>query len=142
MGATRTRVLVLVLALGCVHQARAQSPLDPAGDEVELRARLAALDAYLADLQRPTRAYWATWLAVLSSIAVSQTTVAIFADEPADRTRAITGASLSGAGTIITAFVPVPGRYGSDRLRSMPERTRAERLAKLEAGERWLHREA
>jgi hypothetical protein len=142
MGVAATRVLALVLVLGCVNQARADALAAPAADEVELRARLASLDAYLADLQRPTRAYWATWLAVLSTIAASQATVAVIADEPAQRTQAITGASLSSAGTLITAFVPVPGRFASERLRRMPQGTRAEQLAKLEAGERWLRREA
>jgi hypothetical protein len=138
------RVLALVVVLGCVSQARAQHvPLATAdSEELALRARLAALDAYLGDLQRPTRAYWATWLAVLSSIAAGQATLAIIEDEPAARTQAIVGASLSSAGAIITAFVPVPGRFAADRLRRMPEGTRAEQLAKLELGERWLRREA
>jgi hypothetical protein len=147
MGKLARHLLVVALALGCAVQARAQAASqvsEQAGDS-DLRARLDALDAYLADLQRPSRAYFGTWVGLLGALGAGQATLYLVDKNPdnqAQRTGYLTGASLSVIGALAVAFTPSPGRQASTRFRSLPERTRAEQLAKLEAGERWLAREA
>ncbi len=116
--------------------------IEPETNASELDAKLAALDAYLLDLQRPTRAYWGTWIAVLGALAVGQGTQAAFEDDTASRAGLLVGAGLSTAGLTLVLIAPTPGRYASYRYRALPSHSEDEKQRKLTQGETWLASEA
>ncbi len=131
----------LILSLLALPQASfAQSPEAEAAPELD--AKLASLDAYLKDLERPSRAYFGAWISILGGLALGQGTLAAFEDDKATRARYIVGSSLSTAGLTLVLVAPTPGRYGSSRYRRLPSGTAEEKQSKLIQGETWLAGEA
>lgn len=108
----------------------------------DLDARLLSLDAYLKDLERPSRAYFGAWISILGGLALGQGTLAVFEDDKATRARYIVGSGLSTAGLTLVLIAPTPGRYGSSRYRRLPSGTVEEKQSKLIQGETWLAGEA
>lgn len=131
------------LAWLTVSVAHAQSPyrLEDATDE-QLEARIAALDTYFLDVQRPTRAYVGGWIAALGALAIGQGVMALYQDEPSERMALIGGSAMSAAGAVVVASIPAPGRYAYKRFSRMTANNRAERIAKVRAGEVMLAGEA
>jgi hypothetical protein len=110
--------------------------------EEALDARLNTLDAYLADLQRPSRLYWYGWLTTQTVLVAGQTLLALNTDEKPVKTGYIVGASVSGASLVMILISPFPGRYASSRYRAMSTSSREQKELKLAAGEGWLMAQA
>lgn len=134
--------VALALLLACINGARAQDP-DPYKSEPSTVDRsIATLDAYLQRLERPARMHYGIWMAVLSALAAGQGVMAIFEDEPSERTALWGGFALSTAGIVVLASLPSPGRHAAERLRRMPSLTIEEKAKKVAYGERVLAYEA
>jgi hypothetical protein len=132
-----SRLLVVSVLCMSARPVRAQDA-EPSSEQ-----RIRTLDAYLHDIQRPTRVYWGVWLSILASLAVVQTTLAVVSDAGSiDRATFATGAGLSVAGVVALFAFPHPGLYASRRFRALPEGNEQEKLAKIAAGEALLHGEA
>lgn len=110
--------------------------------EEQLEARLETIDAYLYDLQRPSRLYWYGWLATQTVLTAGQALFAVQADERNIKTGYIVGASVSGASLLLLLVSPFPGRYASSKYRALPTSTREQKELKLAAGEGWLTAQA
>lgn len=110
--------------------------------EEQLDARLETIDAYLYDLQRPSRLYWYGWLATQTALTAGQALFAVQTDERNVKTGYIVGASVSGASLLLLLVSPFPGRYASSRYRDLPTSTRDQKELKLAAGEGWLTAQA
>ena len=107
-----------------------------------LDARIGELERALADVRRPTRAYYAGWLGAMSVMAVGQGTIGLLADDRAVRESMFLGAGLTVAGIGLLLITPSPGRYGADELHGMPASSLAEQRAKAARGEQLLRGEA
>ncbi len=117
-------------------------PIDaPEDEQATVAARLRTTVGYLEALQRPTRAYWGTWVAVMSSLTLAQAIPPFFEEDRAARATSIVGASYSAAGLGLVLVSPAPGRYAARRLRAMPEDTHEQRVRKLAEAERLLEGE-
>jgi hypothetical protein len=139
-------VLSLSVSLAlCATRTHAQdAPSTGASDAVALDARAAELERALADVQRPTRMYFAGWMSALAALAVGQGIIAFTADglPKGQREGMWLGAGLSVVGVGIMGITPFPGRYGAEELRGMPANTLAEKRAKVARGEELLEGEA
>jgi hypothetical protein len=116
--------------------------MDPAVESAELDLRLAALDAYLADMQPRSRSYFGAWISMMSILAGGQAAQAAFEDDKAERAGLITGASFSTLGLTLVLIAPTPGRYGHKRFSQMPQGTLEEKRRKANQGEEYLRGEA
>jgi hypothetical protein len=85
--------------------------------------------------------YW-SWMAVNSGAVVGLSIAAGVADETPDRVDYASQAGLAALGVADLLFRPLEARYGADPIRQMPETTREEKLAKLQAAEDLLYRNA
>lgn len=131
----------LACALCAVPFASAQ-PTETSTNDAELDARLTALDAYLADMQRPSRIYFGSWVSILSLLCVGQGVQAVFEEDTPTRASLIVGSSLSAAGLTLVLIAPSPGRHGSKRFRAVPTHSLDWRREKLRQGEAFLSGEA
>lgn len=105
----------------------------------DLDARLVALDAYLADMQRPSRLYWWSWVSVQTVLTGGQLLLGLQAEKgTAERGSNLIGAATSGTSLALLLVGSYPARSASKKFRSMPQDTPEDKEAKALAGENWL----
>jgi hypothetical protein len=135
--------LSVSLLVCATHAHSEDAPLEGPADPAALDARAAELEHALADVQRPTRMYFAGWLSALSALAVGQGVAALTIDMPQGQRESMwLGSALSVLGVGIMVITPFPGRYGAEELRGMPASTLAEKRVKVARGEELLEGEA
>jgi len=117
-----------------------QGEADPAaaGPSLDLDARLAVMDEYLADVQGPTRRYFYTWLVTQTALTAAQAYVALTWDRRVVKGSYYIGTALSGASLALFLLQPKPAINGSRKFRALPDGTPEEKQAKLEQGEAML----
>jgi hypothetical protein len=116
---------------GGSSNARASVPLD-------LDARLAALDGYLEDIDKPTRRYFYTWLGVQSALTVGQVVIAFTADDTPTRGTYFIGSAVSATSLGLILLERRPGMGASQRFRDLPSNSESDKEAKRLAGEEAL----
>jgi hypothetical protein len=143
-GALALAALVVFAFSALAATARAQVAHRPPHElsDVEVRERIPVVGSYLSDLEKPSRRHYATWIALLSTAAATQFTLAALANSPREATNYTVGGLLSVGGVVSVLFSPHPARKAHRRFRALPEGTPAERRNKLVQGETWLAEEA
>jgi hypothetical protein len=112
---------------------------DGAVSEVELDARLVALDAYLADMQKPARRYFYSWVGIQAFLTAGQAYLATTYDKRTpERGNYFLGSAISGLSLGLLLVGSYPAIRASTKFRQMPEGTAEEKEAKALAGEKWL----
>lgn len=105
---------------------------------LDLDARLALLDEYLADVQGPTRRYFYTWVTTQVALTAAQAYVATTWDRRVVRGSYYIGTALSATSLALFLLQPKPGLNGSRRYRALPSDSAEDKQAKLEQGEAFL----
>lgn len=133
---------LLALASGCAsppHRVKVDNTrLSDAVIEKRIRFIEKRLDAHK---QHAQIWYW-SWMAVNAGATVGLSIAAGVTDETADRVDFTSQAVLAAFGVADLLLRPLEARYGADPIRCMPEATRNQKLAKLQAAEELLYRNA
>lgn len=142
--ATATGVEILLLACALCRPAQAadfEAPLS--GDvsrlpDAELERRIEIVEKLLEGSETHADWWQRGWLGVFAGGAVVQGIRAAATDEGDERADAtVSAVKAAGGATRLTAD-PLQARLGADPIRTMPERTRADRLRKLMRAEEML----
>ncbi len=140
--------LVLALVVQTVtfapQRVAAQAPaecLDELSD-AEVRARNEWLDDHFQAGKRRARAWWFSWIAIMSAISIGQFVLGSQAEEEVDRVSNFIGGS--GAALLVGQLLVFPHTpaFAPQRFRRHAEATEADRRRKLEYGMELLERGA
>lgn len=107
-----------------------------------LDARAVALEAALTDLERPTRLWFRSWVAILSTLAVGQAGLAMLEDVPSERAGNLVGASLSALSAVVLIVSAPPGRRAASSYRALPSSTLDEKRVRVGSGHALLYSES
>lgn len=135
--------LIALLALSVAVPGRAQTALDEPGlSDAAIEQRLRFLEDRLEGPKTHARVWWYSWLTINAGSMVGLGTAAALTDNDGDRVKNIVKAVTSGIGLSYMLATPLQARLGASPVADMPERTRAQKLAKLRAAEHQLRHNA
>ena len=135
-------LLALFFVSGCAtppHRIQ-QNHADLSGTEIEKRTRF--IEERLAAHKQHAQIWYWSWMAVNCGATVGLGIAAGVADETPDRVDFISQAVLAALGVADLFLRPLEARYGADPIRCMPVTTREQKVAKLQAAEDLLYRNA
>lgn len=134
-------VLALALCPGRAYTGEEQRRFDGMGD-AEIEQRLAYIEARFA-AARPGAGTWQHgWTGFHAASAAAQGLLAIDADDSDEEVYYLVGAAKSAGALSQMLIRPLPSVQGTNRFEAMPSGTRAERIARLAAGEDLLRENA
>lgn len=111
---------------------------DPNWSDAEIDRRLRFLEGRLDEHATHGQIWYWSWLGVNAGSTVVNGTLAGLAEDTDDRVAYGSQAVLGALGTADLLFRPLNARLGADPIRSLPEDTREQKLAKLGAAEELL----
>ncbi len=137
------RALLLVCALGlasgCATQRVGTLPTPSASlSDQEVVDRLAFLEERLEASRRHASLWHWGWLTASAGGVVVGSVQAALADESGDRAAGIATAVLAVGGIGYLGMLPMDARLGADPVRTLPDDTRAQRLARLDHAQETL----
>ena len=135
-------ILALLFVSGCATTPRRimVNHADLSGAEIEKRTRF--IEERLAAHKQHAQIWYWSWMAVNCGATVGLSIAAGVTDKTPDRVDFISQAVLAGLGVADLLLRPLEARYGDDPIRSMPVTTREQKVAKLQAAEDLLFRNA
>ena len=123
-------------SMGPLRGAAPAAEFPPPHSDAELDARLRFLEERLSAGHLHAAAWYWGWLGIDVLSGVSQVQDATEARQSGDRARDIVNAVKSTVGAVdILVIRPMPGRRGAAPMRSLPDTTQADKLARLARGE-------
>jgi hypothetical protein len=142
---TKTSIVVPVILVGLAFHTNVPAAMaqDEATEMRELDARITKIQAALDDLRTPIGRYYVSWVAIMSTVALSQGALALFvADETKERATFWVASGAGLAGLLSVVAPSYPGFYASGSLRSMADGTLQQKRDKLVVAEELLEAEA
>ncbi|MCA9640899.1 MAG: hypothetical protein KC492_09395 [Myxococcales bacterium] len=112
------------------------APLTPANPDRD--ARLSYVAGELTANAPAERRWWYGWIGGFAALSAGQAYFFFTKDEPAERILNAVGGGMSFIGLVGLLVLPNAGRFADENLAELPERTPAERAAKLDSAERML----
>ena len=114
---------------------------DPGLSDAVINQRLRFLEERLDDSKLHGQIWTYSWYAINGGTVVGSAISSAYVGHDA-RVANIANGTKAAIGLTRMILDPVEAKYGADRIRTMPEGTRAEKLAKLQAAEEQLERNA
>lgn len=143
LGRLSNPAFIVLLALCVAMPGRAEAaPSDAALSDAAIEQRLRFLEDRLDGPKTHARVWWYSWLTINGGSMVGLGAAAVLTDNDGDRVKNIVKAVTSGIGLGYMLATPLQARLGASAITAMPERTRAQKLAKLRAAERQLRHNA
>jgi hypothetical protein len=117
--------------------------LSPPLRTLTVATRAEALGTMLDDMQRPSRAYWYTWVSVQTALTAGQSILGAAAEKGSvDRGSYFIGAGISAFSLSLLLIGRYPARYAASQFRALPTSSPGAQEARLATGEKWLHTQA
>jgi len=138
-------VIIVLVMLGVASPVRAQEGLPPATtlSDAQIHKRIAYLEELLDASKLHGQIWYWSWMSVTGGATVGLGVAAGLSDDHDDRVNYSVNAVNAALGVVATQYLePVDARFGADRIRGLPDSTRQEKLAKLDAAEEQLRRNA
>jgi hypothetical protein len=135
---------IQIIVLGTASaDAAAPAPADHARlSDAQIDQRIQFLEQRLDDSRTHGQIWYWGWMTVNAGSMVGNGVVAATRSQHDDKVNYGTGAVLGAIGVADQLLRPLEARYGADPVRSLPETTREQKLAKLSAAEDQLRRNA
>jgi hypothetical protein len=135
---------IQIIVLGTASaDAAAPAPSDHARlSDAQIDQRIQFLEQRLDDSRTHGQIWYWGWMTVNAGSMVGNGVVAATRSQHDDKVNYGTGAVLGAIGVADQLLRPLEARYGADPVRSLPETTREQKLAKLSAAEDQLRRNA